>query len=696
MWIARSVVPILLALATVALAGQETPQLVSPSPSPLVIRKAHVAAFNYALLSPDRATLVTVDVRGGVARVWDFPVGILRNIFTLEAPIFSPFGKTCAFLDNRRLLLGESTRVRVVDIASGAITRDIPLPNANGAWRIRFVLDFPEGALFVVGRNTEGTTNRAELLLMDADSTAVVARFPVEFTIETAALFGEGLLAVIGSDISATDLSRKAKIFRGDRLQLLKTLDGVGFFETLRLLQGHETYSALSLKDDDQTAAENYSLLGQEADPKTAEKLPVGEPVDGSFGASFPDQNTLLTPSRWHVSLWDLPARRVLHKIRVREAAGYLFTQALLDETGGVLRLGTARYSIPGRTLTVPEGIVHAVDLDCAWTEDSTDLSYGCSESTPASLLEWVKAELGEEYTGVMPFLTRSPNRRFLAQTLPGYFVVWDMKTGKPVIKQKLTLPGYLHDVAIFSPDESSVLLLPGTRTEWPKLKLDLGTPDPKKEWPARLFTLPEGKEAGLFTVVDTDTLPELYEIAAFSPNGHVLALGTAETITLVDTSTSKVTRSLHCRARALEFLDERTLLIATADGTFSRLMLPDGVLEPGLARSDYGVPVSLRRSVAGRFLTSTSADGVVETWRIPAFEKVLTSVLLPGGNWVHLAPDGRFDASEDAGDYLGWRTADGVQPFKGPACRPKDQGLLGGLFGAASVVSPQEVTDKK
>ncbi|HEU4890799.1 MAG TPA: caspase family protein [Vicinamibacterales bacterium] len=161
--------------------------------------------------------------------------------------------------------------------------------------------------------------------------------------------------------------------------------------------------------------------------------------------------------------------------------------------------------------------------------------------------------------------------------------------------------------------------------------------------------------------------------LTQFSPDGRTLALGASRgEIALYDIASERKVTTFRT-TEALDALvfshDGQRLAAGTATGTIVIWNIATG--SPVATLRGHTARVnSLAFSVDHRWLFSTSDDGTVRLWEGQSGQHRATIIYFDGTpepEWLVVAPDGLFDGTANAMEYVGWRLGDDTESGVAP-----------------------------
>jgi WD40 repeat protein len=210
---------------------------------------------------------------------------------------------------------------------------------------------------------------------------------------------------------------------------------------------------------------------------------------------------------------------------------------------------------------------------------------------------------------------------------------LWDTATGG----QLRSLEAYAYDFA-FSPDGK--LIASGTGSE-------------------------DGGGIALWDVLTGNKLwsredhTSFVNSVAFSPDGKVVASGSADdTIKLWSVANGKLLRSIFVSPKALVNCiafspDGKTIVGGSYRDSMVRLWDVATGRPVGSLAGHTGKVNSVAFSADGKAIISGSGDGTIRLWRTADNKLQATLIPLYEDEWVVVTPDGLFDASPGAEDFL-------------------------------------------
>ena len=627
----------------------------------VVIQQPHASHLGYVCVTPDRRTWVTVGLDSTGIRVWDGDTRMLVRVLRAQTPWLWEH-RTVAVVDDRRLAIDEERALRIVDMRSGRDVASIPHAD-DQEHSAHYLLPVESGDQVVVARSVKGVSDRTRLFLVDVARGEVVHDLDVPYSVEALARYDDDSFLVFCESADEEESSRTALLLSTTDLAEVNRFDNIGFGEVLRYTQGGRSRI---IAPADRAAEKAGVLTLYDLENEYAE---IGELThDGSRVTAsdvlFLDASTAITWSSDLLFEWNLQGPKLESTWQIRKRTDLRFTEAWLGDEDGTFRFGAGRFDPASRTLEVPEGSVDSIGTRCYWRDQEDSTYFDCVVGDTPALGAIAEVLFGVEFRQYKPALRFGDDGRYVVMVFRQGFGIFDMQEEEAVLRRELPPGSYAYQPAVFDKTGSRVAFLPGSIIMAPPDPEPFVPPDHTADWPALLYALPSGEPIAKVNRRGSDGESICWTDAAFSPDGSMLVLSDDHHLCVYDTETWEEVKCLETEVDAIEFISDQALLVARPDGSFDQVLLPWCAVDTAVAHSSFGATLDLSLSQSGERITSVVSGGVVETYALPEVEKILTSFVLPEGNWLHLAPDGRFDSSPDGGKYVTWRWKGRVYGF--------------------------------
>lgn len=642
----------------------------------LVIQRPH-GYFQGARLSPDRKILATIGGNESInIKIWEFQSGFIIRDILVDMHGIADQERRIRFIDSQRLLVAEDAAVRIIDVWTGAELGRLAYPNDLSDYYVETLLIHEDGDRVIVGGGMK-KSDYGWAVAFDIQSGALLAkRSSISFEVEWFGRRDSSSFLAFGKFRREGDKSgRPCEIAKWEDLSANASFDYIGTSEFLGYVEGGR--DLMAWYDEQKDFLTIYDKSGSSL--QTIHTLKHSKEVRGKY---FLDRDLLLSWTGDSVHLWNLETGRQIHELKVEGEKNFTFQQAFMDENSGMLNLGYARYNVEECKFDIPYDVKRSVGFDhyIGQKKDEEDSVYFVAREPKPPPWVLVKDYLGDAaYKSGIPYFRYSSNQGYIAQVVMKTLAVWELQEFGGILKHQLPKRTYDYEHIEFSPDEELVCFLPGRAFSVPKdAKFSEYVPDSKVPMPVLVFSLPDGQEVARIPLTSSDGETFNSEFAAFSPSGKILAIGdSAKGIALINCDTWDTRKILpDYRVTALKFISPNTLLFACGR-SISQAVMPWGIVSGGVCQSQFGKVIDIHSSASGRLMTTVTANGSVEFWELPNFRKMLSCVILPAHNWIFYTPEGHFDCSANAGQYLAWNMNGRIYAFEQFQRKFRNPGLV-------------------
>lgn len=250
-----------------------------------------------------------------------------------------------------------------------------------------------------------------------------------------------------------------------------------------------------------------------------------------------------------------------------------------------------------------------------------------------------------------------------------GLLHVWDLKTGSIQLNKRIE-EGIIEGIAA-SPDGRSVAVASNNKLSiW-------DVPGSRRRWNLTF-------ESYNGAVLDSFN-PRVIRPVVFSPDGRRLALANTLGAFSIWQFPQKTPQYTHPLIEN-EFDAWISAMVYSADGKLLFTGNCSGKLRV-YNTSDWkqmNETSAHKRCISdivisgnGAWMATASLDGVVKIWKLPDLQELATLLVDPyDGEWLVIAPDGRYDASNRGGQLAGWRHGRWIEPINKDLSKRKP-GLL-------------------